>query len=223
MAQPEPRREPPRDPLSKQRVLHAAVALADRDGIESLTMRTLAHELGAGAMSLYYHVANKDELLDGMVDVVYGEIDPPSSGADWKTAVRRVAISAREALARHRWAIPLMESRRRPGPASLRHHDAVLGCLREAGFSIAGAVNAFSALDSYVHGFALQEQTLPFETPEELVEVGEGMLQRFPADATLIPGHDGRRVHAVGLSVRERVRGRPELILDGLEKLRDTA
>ena len=223
MAQPERRREPPRDPLSKQRVLHAAVGLADRDGIESLTMRTLAHELGAGAMSLYYHVANKEELLDVMVDVVYGEIDPPSSGADWKTAVRRVAISAREALARHRWAIPLMESRRRPGPASLRHHDAVLGCLREAGFSITGAVHAFSALDSYVHGFAVQEQTLPFETPEQLVEVGEGMLRELPADEypylaeTIVQfmksGYQFANEFEVGL----------ELVLDGLERLRDSA
>jgi AcrR family transcriptional regulator len=222
VAQPK-RQIQPGGPLSTERVLGAAVALADRDGIESLTMRKLAHQLGAGAMSLYYHVANKDELLDGMIDVVYSEIDPPSSGADWKTAMRRVAVSAREALARHRWAIPLMESRRRPGPASLRHHDAVLGRLREAGFSIQSAVHAFSALDSYVHGFVLQEQTLPFETPEELVEVGEGMLQQLPADEyphlaeTIVEfmrsGYQFANEFEVGL----------ELVLDGLERLRDTA
>jgi AcrR family transcriptional regulator len=210
----------PRGPLSRERVLRAAVALADRDGIESLTMRKLAQHLGAGAMSLYYHVANKDELLDGMIDVVYSEIDPPSSGAGWKPAMRRVAVSARDALARHRWAIPLMDSRRRPGPANLRHHDAVLGRLREAGFSIQGAVHAFSALDSYVHGFALQEQTLPFETPEELVEVGEGMLQQLPADEyphlaeTIVEfmrsGYQFGNEFEVGL----------ELVLDGLERLR---
>jgi AcrR family transcriptional regulator len=152
-------------------------------------------------MSLYYHVANKDELLDGMVDVVYGEIDPPSSGANWKSAVRRVAISARGALARHRWAIPLMESRRRPGPASLRHHDAVLGCLREAGFSIAGAVHAFSALDSYVHGFALQEQTLPFETPRGAGRGRGGHAPRASSRRVPISRRNDRRVHAVGLPV----------------------
>jgi AcrR family transcriptional regulator len=209
--------------LSTERVLGAAVALADRDGIESLTMRTLAHQLGAGAMSLYYHVASKDELLDGMVDVVYSEIDPPSSGADWKTAMRRVAVSAREALARHRWAIPLMESRRRPGPASLRHHDAVLGRLREAGFSIQSAVHAFSALDSYVHGFVLQEQTLPFETPEELVEVGESMLQQLPADEYPYLAETIAEFMRSGYQFANEFEVGLELVLDGLERLRDSA
>ena len=222
MTQPK-RQSQPGGPLSTERVLRAAVDLADRDGIESLTMRKLAHQLGAGAMSLYYHVANKDELLDGMIDVVYSEIDPPSSRADWKTAMRRVAVSAREALARHRWAIPLMESRRRPGPASLRHHDAVLGRLREAGFSIQNAVHAFSALDSYVHGFALQEQTLPFETPEELVEVGEGMLQQLPADEYPHLAETIAEFMRSGYQFANEFEVGLELVLDGLERLRDTA
>src|SRR5688500_12127469 len=116
-----------RVPLSKERVLDAGVALAARDGIESLTMRRLADELGAGAMSLYHYVPNKEELLDGMVDIVFSEIALPTTDVDWKTAMRRRAFSTREVLNRHRWALGLMESRSRPGPASLRLHDAVLG------------------------------------------------------------------------------------------------
>ena len=127
-------------------------------------MRKLADELGAGAMSLYYYVPNKEELLDGMVDIVFGEIELPSTDVDWKTALRRRAISTREVLNRHRWAVGLMESRATPGPASLRLHDAVLGCLREGGFSIETAIQAYSVQDAYIYGFALQEKSLPFET-----------------------------------------------------------
>ena len=126
----------PRLPLTRQRVLHAAVALADRDGVGSLSMRKLAQELGVEAMSLYHHVANKDDILDGIVDVVFSEIDLPTNDIDWRAAMRQRAISARQALRRHPWATGLMESRSTPGPATLRHHDAVLGILRNAGFSI---------------------------------------------------------------------------------------
>lgn len=212
-----------RVPLSKQRVLRAAVGLADRDGLASLTMRKLAHELGVGAMSLYYHVASKDDLLDGMVDVVYSEIEPPSSDGDWKTAMRRVAISARDALSRHRWAIPLMESRTRPGPANLRHHDAVIGRLREDGFSIELAVHAFSALDSYVYGFALQEQTLPFETPEELAEVGESMLQQLPAHEYPHLAEIIVELMKSGYAFANEFEFGLDLILDGLETFRGTS
>ena len=155
----------PRLPLTRQRVLHAAVALADRDGVGSLSMRKLAQELGVEAMSLYHHVANKDDILDGIVDVVFSEIDLPTNDIDWRAAMRQRAISARQALRRHPWATGLMESRSTPGPATLRHHDAVLGILRNAGFSIELAAHAFSVLDSYVYGFALQESSLPFQTP----------------------------------------------------------
>src|SRR5688572_21423872 len=134
----------PRVSLSKERVLHAAVALAARDGIEALTMRKLADELGAGAMSLYHYVPNKEQLLDEMVDIVFSEIELPTTDVDWKTAMRRRAYSTREVLSRHRWALGLMESRSRPGPASLRLHDAVLGCLRAAGFSIETTIQAYS-------------------------------------------------------------------------------
>jgi AcrR family transcriptional regulator len=125
-----------RSRLSRERVLRAAITHADAGGLEALTMRTLAEELGVAPMALYRHIANNDDLVDAMVDVVFSEIDLPSSTAGWKTAMRQRAISAREGLSRHRWAIGLMGSRTNPGPANLRHHDAVIGTLRAAGFTI---------------------------------------------------------------------------------------
>ena len=172
----------PRVPLSRERVLRAAVTRADERGLKSLTMRSLGEAVGVEAMSLYNHVANKDDLLDGMVDLVFSEIQLPTSGGDWKTAMRQRAISAREALARHPWALGLMESRTSPGPAALRHHDAVLGCLRNGGFPVELAAHAFSALDSYIYGFVLQEANLPFDTAEETAEVAQMILQQLPAD-----------------------------------------
>src|SRR5215217_3201472 len=138
-------------------------------------------EAGAEVMSLYHYVANKDELLDGMVDFVFSEIELPTTDIDWKTAMRRRAISTREALARHRWAVGLVQSRTSPGPANFRLVNAVLGCLREAGFSVENAVHAYSALDAYIYGFALQEKTLPVDTPAELAEAAESMRRRFAA------------------------------------------
>jgi AcrR family transcriptional regulator len=187
-------------------------------------MRALGEELGVEAMSLYYYVASKDELLDGMVDLVYGEIELPSDEADWKTAMRQVATSVHEALSRHRWAITLMVTRTRPGPANLRHHDSVIRTFREAGFSIKQAVHAFSFLDSYISGFALQELTLPFDTPEELAEAAESILAQFPADeyphlAETITEH----ITKSGYNYADEFDIALELILDGLERLRDTA
>jgi AcrR family transcriptional regulator len=214
----------PRTPLTRQRVLDAAVALADEGGIGSLTMRKLGQALGVEAMSLYNHVANKDALLDGMVDEVFAEIDLPSGDAGWKVAMRQRAASAREALGRHPWAIGLMESRRTPGPANLRHHDAVLACLRQAGFPLALTAHAYSLLDSYVYGFALEEASLPFDTPEETVEVAQEIMEAFPTDAypylaefavdhVLQPGYDYGDEFLYGL----------DLILDGLERALATA
>jgi AcrR family transcriptional regulator len=214
----------PRIPLTKQRVLGAAVVLADRDGVRSLSMRKLAQELGVEAMSLYHHVANKDAILDGIVDVVFSEIDLPSGEADWKVAMRHRAISAREALRRHPWATGLMESRSIPGPATLRHHDAVLGILRTAGFSVELAAHANSLLDSYIYGFALQEANLPFDTPQETAELAQTIMAEFPADAyphltemavqhVLRPGYDYGNEYQFGL----------DLILDGLDRARATA
>jgi AcrR family transcriptional regulator len=213
-----------RTPLTRQRVLRAAVALADRGGVGALSMRKLAQELGVEAMSLYHHVANKDDILDGIVDVVFAEIDLPTGEAGWRAAMRRRAISAREALRRHPWATGLMESRSTPGPANIRHHDAVLGVLRNAGFPVELAAHAYSLLDSYIYGFALQEASLPFHTPEETAEVAQTIMAEFPADEypylaeiatdyVLQPGYDYGNEFLYGL----------DLILDGLARARDAA
>src|SRR3954454_1986493 len=171
-----------RGPLSRDQVLRAGVILADEGGIGALSMRKLGQALGVEAMSLYNHVAGKEGLLDGMIDIVFGEIGLPDGGEGWRQAMRRRAISAREVLGRHRWAIGLMESRRSPGPATLRHHDAVLGCLREAGFSVELTAHAYSLLDSYIYGFALQEASLPFGTQEETAHVTQEIAGQMPAD-----------------------------------------
>ena len=224
-----------RAPLSKERVLQAAVALAERDGIESLTMRTLANELGAGAMSLYHYVPNKEQLLDGMVDIVFSEIELPSTDVDWKTAMRRRAISTREVLNRHRWAVGLMESRATPGPASFALHNAVLGCLREGGFSIEMTIQAYSVLDAYIYGFVLQEKSLPFDSADEGAAVAQeqvrqfaeqaeeqhsaALAEEFPYLAEVVAGH----VAKVGYDFTAAFEYGLDLILDALEKRRDTA
>jgi AcrR family transcriptional regulator len=171
-----------REPLTRERVLQAALKLADQGGIESLSMRKLGQELGVEAMALYYHFANKDQVLDGIVDLVFEEIELPAAGTDWKTAMRRRGMSVRDVLARHRWAIGMMESRRNPGPANLRHHDAVIGNLRAAGFDMAMAAHAYSLLDSYIYGFALTKMNLPFETGDEVAEMAQSMLAPFSPD-----------------------------------------
>ena len=208
-----------RTPLSRERVLRGAMAVADAGGLGSLTMRSLAQELGVKPMSLYHHVANKDEILDAITDAVFSEIELPPVDADWRSAMRDRAISARGALARHPWATPLMQSRTNPGPATLRHHDSMIGSLRRAGFSVAMAAHAFSVLDAYVYGFALQEATLPFDS-ETASDVAEAIMARFPTDAypylaeltrehVLQPGYDYGDEFEIGL----------DLILDGLERL----
>ena len=208
-----------RKPLSSARVLQAAVALADEAGLEAFSMRGLAQELGVVPMALYKHVANKDELLDGMVDIVFSEIEPPSENLEWRTAMRRRATSAREALQRHSWAIGMMESRR-PGPANLRNHNAVMGCLRKAGFPFEMAIHAYSLQDAYIYGFALQERDLGFETSDSAGEAAQrraqtiGALEDYPhliEIATKLPesGYDNAVEFAWGL----------DLILDGLDRL----
>jgi len=210
--------------LSPERVLRAAVALADSGGLESLTMRRLGQDLGVEAMSLYKHVANKDALLDGMVDLVFAEIELPSGDTDWRTAMRDRAVSTRAALTRHPWATPLMQSRTAPGPATLRHHDTVIGTLRGAGFSVELTAHAFSVLDGYIYGFAMQQRSLPFDTLEEAQEVGRQMFARMPAGAyphlteltvqhILRPGYDYGDEFEYGL----------DLILDGLGRALSTA
>ncbi|MGI8519280.1 MAG: TetR/AcrR family transcriptional regulator [Actinomycetota bacterium] len=213
----------PRIPLSRERVLRAAIAFADAKGIESLSMRKLGQELGVEAMSLYKHVANKDDMLDGMVDVVFSEFDLPSDGVNWREAMRLRATSARQALSRHPWAIGLTESRMKPGPANLRHHDSVIGCLREAGFSIEMAIHAYSALDSYIYGFALQEKSLPFDTSDQVGEVAEIILSQFPANEyPYLAESVVEYITKSGWEYSDEFQFGLDLILDGLEK-RDTA
>jgi AcrR family transcriptional regulator len=170
-----------RVPLSRERVLRAAVALADGSGLESLTMRRLGQALGVEAMSLYNHVANKDDILDGIVDLVLGDIDIPPTGTDWRTAMRQRSISAHEVLLAHPWATLLIMSRFNIGPGMTRYLDATLGRLREGGFSIEGALDAWHTLDSHIYGFTLQELNLPFEA-EEAQRVSADVLGRLPAD-----------------------------------------
>lgn len=172
-----------REPLSRERVVAAAVALADEQGEAGVTMRALAARLGVEAMSLYNHVASREDLLNGMVDVVFGEIDLPRASTDWREAMRARAASSRAVLRRHPWAVGLMDSRSQPGPATLRHHDAVLGALRAGGFSVAMAAHAFSVIDSYLYGFVLQELSMPFTSPTEFDEVAGDILGDMPADA----------------------------------------
>lgn len=168
--------------LNRDRILREAVAIADRDGLDALSMRRLARELDAGAMTLYHYVSGKDELLEGMVDIVFGEIQLPTDD-DWKTAMRQRCTSARDVLVRHSWALSLMESLTSPGPTNLRHREAVIACLRGGGFSIEMTVHANWLLDSYVYGFALEEASLPFDTAEELAEmVDDVFIPQIPAD-----------------------------------------
>jgi AcrR family transcriptional regulator len=210
-----------RKPLTRERVLQTAVRRADESGIESLSMRKLGQELGVEAMALYHHFANKDDLVDGMVDLVFGEIELPASTGNWRTAMRGRAIAVRDALLRHRWAIGLMESRRRPGIANLRHHDAVIGSLRAGGFDIAMAAHAYSLLDSYIYGFALTRMNLPFETSDDVAEVAQSILEAFTPDEfpnmveiltdhVMKPGYNHGDEFEYGL----------DLILDGLEMVR---
>ena len=210
--------------LSKQRVVLEAIRLADREGVDGLSMRRLADALGAGAMSLYHYVANKDELLDAMTDVVFEEIELPSEETDWQSAMRRRAVSARQALARHPWAIGLMESRTSPGPANLRHHEAVLGCLRNAGFSVAMATHANWLLDSYVYGFALQASSLPFDTADELADMAEDVyLPQLPPDEFPYLNESAAALAAAGFDPAEQFIFGLDVVLGALEPLRASA
>ena len=210
-------------PLSRDRVLRTAIELADQDGIDALSMRRLGSELGVEAMSLYNHVASKDDLLDGIADLLIEEIEVPAAG-DWRSAMRRRAISAHEMLARHPWANGVIESRTTPSPTRSRYPEAVLGTLRRAGFSIEMAVHAFFALDSYIYGFAVQQQNLPSGTPEELAGMAETTLATLPAaeyphlrevivDYVLKSGFDYTKEFEFGL----------DMLLDALEHARDGA
>jgi len=204
--------------LSKAGVLKAAVALADEAGIDSLTMRGIGQRLGVEAMSLYRHVENKEDLLDGMIDVVWGEIELPARGEGWKAAMCRRAIAVRAALARHPWAIGLMESRLTPGPQNLRHRDSVLEVLLGAGFSGRTATHAYNLLDSYIYGFAVQETNLPFGSAEELAAVGEEMLRQMPTDEYPNLARVAGELLESGFDYADEFEFGLDLILDALER-----
>lgn len=208
-----------RAPLTRARALAAAVELADAHGLEELTMRRLAEVLSVEAMSLYHHVPNKDAILDGMVDLVFAEITPPALDVDWRTALRTRMESVRATLLRHRWALRILETRRSPGPITLAHHDAVLGCLRAAGFSVRLAGHAFSVLDAYVFGFVHTELSLPFRETVEAHAMVQELVTQLPEGAfphlvelsrevVMQPGYTYGVEFPFGL----------ELILDGLSR-----
>lgn len=207
--------------LSRERVLECAVEVADAGGLASLTIRGLAQRLGAKPMSVYHYVANKDEILDGIVDVVFGEIYLPHVGGEWRVEVERRARSARDVLRAHPWAIPLLESRRAPGPANLAQHDAVLGTLRSAGFSRALTAHTYALLDAFVYGVAVQESSLPFEGPGGPEGVAGPIMElmaggKYPHLAEMAdhhyvqPGYDFGDEFEFGL----------RLLLDGITQLR---
>lgn len=205
--------------LSREKVLEKALELADRDGIAALSIRSLAQKMGTKPMTLYYYVANKDQILDGLVDLVFTEIETPEAGREWKEQMRRRAHSARKVLRRHPWAIGLLESRKAPGPATLKHHEATLGALRAAGFTVQQTARAYSLLDSYIYGFALQEAALPIAGEKSMAEEVAGpIMERFATgeyphmveiatQVVMQPDYDYGNEFAYGL----------ELILDALE------
>jgi AcrR family transcriptional regulator len=208
---------PPRTPLTRSRIQATALDLADGRGLAGLSMRALATELGVEAMSLYHHVPGKEALLDGLVDAVFAEFHLPVVGGEWTAEMRARSRSARAAMKRHPWAIGLMDSRRTPGPETLRHHDAVLGCLRAAGFSLPLTGHAVALLDAHLYGFVVQEVSLPFQGGDELAELGAEMLAALPEGGlphfrefavghALLPGYDFGDEFGWGL----------DLVLDGL-------
>lgn len=208
-----------RSTLTRERVLEAAIDLADEIGIESLTIRKLAARLDVGAMTIYHHVPSKEAIVDGMVEAVFSEIEKPPTEVDWKEAIRRRCVSAREVLNRHPWAAPLMESQTEPGPANLSHHDAVLGCLRSGGLSIQLAAHAYAILDSFIYGFAFEEATLPTQGGEGFAEIAEQIAAHFPADqyphlAELTFEHVLQPGYAFGDSFEFGL----DLIIDGLDR-----
>jgi AcrR family transcriptional regulator len=216
----------PRVPLSRERVLGAAVALADAGGVDALSMRRIAQELGVVPMALYKHVANKDELLDGMVDVVVGEIDPPPTGTDWKTAIRQRVLSARGALLRHPWASRVIESRTSATPAVLKYMDSMIGLFRAGGFSIDLTHHAMHAMGSRLLGFT---QELFDDTADDGPELDPAMAQQladtYPHITELVTAitHDAASVVGPGCDDQFEFEFALDLMLDGLERLRDTA
>ena len=223
---PKPPKEPdatqaarrPRVPLSRDRILVAALALADEQGLEAVSMRRLGQALGVEAMSLYKHVADKEAILDGLVDLVTDEVEVPDPGLPWREAIRRSAISMHAAMRRHPWAGLVMESRINPGPARLRYLNAVVGVLRGAGFDAPTIARAFMALDSHTYGFTMQELALPFDAVggPELSAMMAGAFEPYPNLVVMA------ELAASGAAMLDFEFGL-DLLLDGLERMRPTA
>jgi AcrR family transcriptional regulator len=215
----------PRAPLSRERVLRAAVALADQGGVDALSMRKLAQELGVVPMALYKHVANKDELLDGMIDVVVGEIDPPTALADWKTAIRRRVLSARGTLLRHPWASRVIESRTTPTPTVLSYMDSMIGIFRAGGFSVDLTHHAVHAMGSRLLGFTqeLFDDSADVDPEQEATMLRE-MAARYPHIGEMVMAitHDQTSVVGAGCDDQFEFEFALDLMLDGLERLRDS-
>jgi AcrR family transcriptional regulator len=210
--------EKPRQTLTRDRVLEGAVALADEIGIEELTIRRLAEVLGTKPMTIYYHVPSKDEIVDGMVEVVFSEIDKPPADEDWRSAIRRRCVSARTVISRHPWAAPLMESRTSPGPENLGHHEAVLACLRRGGLSWQMTAHAYAVLDAFVYGFAFQEATLPRQVEGEFVEVARDIAAAFdPGAFPNLVDFTVNHVFQPGYEFGDSFEFGLDLILDGIE------
>lgn len=211
--------KPARKSLTQALIVEGAVRLADEIGVDALTIRKLATALTVKPMTIYHYVPNKESIIDGMVDKVFSEIDLPPADADWKSAIRKRSASARTVLGKHPWAVPLMESRRAPGPATLQHHDAVLGCLRNGGLSVEMTAHAYAVIDAFIYGFAIQEASLPATTGEEMADLTDAIVETLPVDKyphlmelttehILQPGYDFGNEFEFGLN----------LILEGLDR-----
>jgi AcrR family transcriptional regulator len=209
-----------RAPLNLERTLQVALALADDEGLDAVTMRRLARELDVEAASLYHYIQGKSQILDGLVDVVAAEIEPPVPSTDWRATITQRADNTRAGLRRHPWAVSLMASRTSPGPATLRLLETGIRCFREGGFSVPQAAHAISVVDSYVHGFVLQEVNLPFRDESELAAMTGAIMETFPTSEfphlfemtvqyVLVPGYDYGKEFDSGLKV----------MLDGLAQL----
>jgi len=213
---------PRRTPLSRDRVLHAAVVLADDAGSESLSMRKLAQELGVVPMALYKHVANKEELLDGMVDVVIGEIDPPMTGTGWKAAVRQRILSARRALLRHPWASQVIESRTTPTPAGLAYLNSMIGMFREGGLSVGLTHHVMHAMGSRILGFSQELYTgSPPVDPQVQEAMARELAGRYPyvAEIAMAAAHVEDSVVGSGCDDQFEFEFALDLLLDGIEAL----
>lgn len=217
----ESKTKPARKLLTQALIIEEAVRLADEIGVDALTIRKLATALTVKPMTIYHYVPNKESIIDGMVDKVFSEIDLPPAISDWKSAIRKRSTSARMVLGKHPWAVPLMESRRAPGPATLQHHDAVLGCLRNGGLSVEMTAHAYAVIDAFIYGFAIQEASLPATTGEEMSDMVDVIIETVPADKyphlmeltsehILQPGYDFGNEFEFGLN----------LIFEGLDRYR---